>query len=414
MKHPRLLIAAGLALGLAACDNASSSSPETTGSTDGSWAAARAGEDAVGVALAGTFDDSDLVPGSIESNLPPEASAWVAGRRAQDVETETLDGEWFVKTRIRGDWSKVDSIHIVPSDVLGRDTSDIRATSVVSVISGPMFHQRTEATDADGDGYVLGNASEEHLAHVTVVKSRGDFREISHLLADAGPDGNLFADADNRVRTLRWTRIHGTDTLRSLALTPVEGDTLVSGDDRSERTLIATLHKKTPLVVRDLVVRIRIHGTDTTVVGLRGTSKWWNGREEAVSVSALREDGNVLPGDTARLKVDLKTPAGDSLLSSSFTAVVEVGSQLGSSDSKILLIEGSREFRGGRLLRSEFRLACPEGCRDGQDPTSGTFRWSAQLRAGGTVLLEGTFTTTGVHATWTGPEGRTEVVVTKR
>jgi len=416
MKSTHFLLMTSMIAAMAACDSSSTAPVDNSAATtmDEHFAASRAADNAAQVGLNGVVADSDLAMGSTDLEIPAAGQTLVAGRMLADVlvKKDTIIGALWISTTTRGLWTKVDSIQFLPEDLVNRDSSSIRATKVVSRVTGPAYIQRTVLLDGDGDGYVIGNKSEEKIVKLEVTKTVGAVTEISHIVSNSGPDGNIFTGSDNQVYSLDWTRMRGSDTVRSVKLYPLAGDTVVSGDGKALRTFGATLHKKGPLVVRDLDLVVRAKGTDTAIVGLSGSSRWTNGRVETISVKSLSGAASVGVGDTAVLRIDVQAPSADSVVSSSFTAHVLPGSGLGKPDSRVILIEGSRQFRVGRIAKETFRLASPEGIRDGQTPTSGSFSWKAELRDGGTISLVGTFTATGTTGTWTSQDGTTKQVTT--
>lgn len=409
MKSTRIVLMSSLIAALAACDsNSTASNDPSSVPLDAQFAVARATDNAAEAGLSGVLSDTDLAVGSSDLEVPAAGQELLAARvLLEPVRKDTLAGNWWIRTWTNGVWTRVDSIQVVLDDLVQRDTPDIRATAVVSRLSGPLFTQRSVLHDGNADGYVLGNAAEEAVVKLEVVKTLGNLREVTHIKANAGADGDIFKDGDNGVYALDWTRLRGSDTVRSVKLFPMEGDTLLSGDGKAVRTYGATLYKKGPLATHALDLVVRASGTDTAIVGLSGSVNWVSGRVETISVKDQNGGASVEAGDTAVLRVTAQSPSGDSVVSSTFVAHILPGSGLGKADNRVILIEGRREFRAGRFVVETFRLASPEGIRDGQDPTSGSFSWKATLREGGEVSLVGTFTATGVTGTWTDAEGKT-------
>lgn len=410
MNKTRTLLMSTLVAALGACDSSSTTSNETHPAVfDEKAAAARATESAAQPNLTDLVSDTDLVVGSTDLAVPAAGEELLAARASLDPEvTEGLSGNWWVKTWTRGAWSRVDSIQIVLGDLVARDTPDIRATAVVSRLSGPSFLQRSVLLDGDEDGYVLGNKAEEKIVKLVVTKSVGAIQEVSNLVAEAGPDGDIFADGDNLVRSIDWVRTRNADTVRSVSLFPLEGETYLAGDAKTARTYGATLYKKNLRGTHDLDLVVRVKGTDTAIVGLSGSVKYASGRVETISVKDQSGASSVEVGDTAVFKVTVQAPSGDSVANSSVTARILPGSGLGKADNRVILIEGRHEYRAGRFVVETFRLQSDEGILDGTTPTTGSFRWTAQLREGGETSLVGTFTPNGVTGTWTGPNGQTK------
>lgn len=410
MNKTRTLLMSTLVAALAACDTSSTTANDDTPvAFDENYAATRASEAAAQPNLTDLVADSDLVVGSTDLAVPAAGESLLAARASADPEvTEALSGNWWVKTWTRGAWSRVDSIQIVLGDLVARDTPDIRATAVVSRLAGPSFLQRSVLLDGDEDGYVLGNETEEKIVKLVVTKSVGNIQEVANLLAEAGPDGDIFADDDNLVRSIDWIRTRGGDTVRSVSLFPVEGETYLSGDAKTARTYGATLYKKTPRATHDLDLVVRVKGSDTAIVGLSGSVKYVSGRVETISVKDQTGASSVEVGDTAVFKVTVQAPIGDSVVNSSVTARILPGTGLGKADNRVILLEGRHEYRAGRFVLETFRLESAEGIKDGTTPTTGSFRWAVQLREGGEASLVGSFTPNGVTGTWTGPNGHTK------
>jgi len=411
MSTFRTLLAASLLAGLAACDSSTASSDDSASTpVDQTWASRQAGGVASSVDPSAVLDDSDLAMGGTDLDIPASAQTLVAGRAlAAPQTTETLEGEWFVRRTTVGEWSRVDSIHILPADVVGRVPDDIRATEVVSRLQGPLVVQRSVLRDADGDGYVLGNASEERLVNLEVVRTRGDLKETALLRANSGADGNIFLDADNQVYDISWNRVRAGDTVRVLRLRPLGDDTLLSGDGKTSRLLAARIYHKGPFAVRKAEATVRVSGTDTVIVRIAGSVAWNNGREETFSVKD-QAGGDVDAGDTAVLSHQVRGAAGDSEVVRSFQARVLPGTGLGRADNRMISIDGEIEHRTGRLVRTVFHLESSEGVLAGRTPATGSFSWVGTLREGGSVSLVGEFTPSGVRGTWTGPDGKTATV----
>lgn len=411
MNKTRTLLMSTLVAALAACDTSSTTTAadDTPVAFDEKYAAARATESAAQPNLTDLVSDSDLVVGGADLEIPAAGAGLLAARTVLEPEvTETLTGNLWVKTSTSGAWTRVDSIEIVLADLATRETSDIRATSVVSRLTGPSFLQRSILLDGDADGYVLGNKSEEKIVEMVVTKNVGNIQEVANLVAEAGPDGDIFADDDNLVRSIDWVRTRGSDTVRSVSLFPLEGETYLSGDGKSARTYGATLHKKSLRATHDLDLVVRVKGADTAIVGLSGSVKYFTGRVETISVKDQTGASSVEVGDTAVFKVTVQAPMGDSVVNSSVTARILPGSGLGKADNRVILIEGRHEYRAGRFVLETFRLESDEGIKDGVTPTTGSFRWAVQLRDGGEASLVGEFTKDGVTGTWTGPNGHTK------
>lgn len=410
MSTSRFLFAASLCLGIVACDSTNTVSETPTAPADRSWATREATSAAASVDLEAVLDDSDLVMGDADLDIPASARSLVAGRSLETpLVTESLEGDWFVRKSTLGGWTRTDSIRVLPLDIAQRPVDDIRATEVVSRLEGPLYVQRSVLRDGDGDGYVLGNASEERLVHLEVVRTRGDLVETSRLRANSGLDGNIFQDADNQVYELSWNRLRGGDTVRTLRLSPLSGDTLLSGDGKATRLLAAEAYRKGPLAVRKVQVQVRVSGADTQIVWIEGSVAWNSGRHETFSVKD-QEGGRVESGDTASLYHQIRAASGDSEVVRTFRARVLPGSGLGNEDNRVIAIDGDIEHRTGRLVRTVFHLESPEGIRGGDTPTSGSFSWIGTLRDGGTVSLVGVFTPTGVEGTWTDADGNSVVV----
>lgn len=410
MNKTRTLLMSTLVAALAACDTSSTTATDDTPAAfDEKYAAARATESAAQPNLTDLVSDSDLVVGGADLEVPSAGAGLLAARAVLEPEvTETLTGNLWVKTYRSGAWTRVDSIEIVLADLATRDTPDIRATSVVSRLTGPSFLQRSILLDGNEDGYVLGNKNEEKIVELVVTKRVGNIQEVANLVAESGPDGDIFADDDNLVRSIDWVRTRGDDTVRSVSLFPLDGETYLSGDGKESRTYGATLHKKSLRATHDLDLVVRVRGTDTAIVGLSGRVKYLSGRVETISVKDQTGGSSVEVGDTAVFKVTVQAPIGDSVVNSSVTARILPGSGLGKADNRVILIEGRHEYRAGRFVVETFRLESAEGIKDGTTPTTGSFRWVVQLRDGGEASLVGTFTPNGVTGTWTAPDGTTK------
>lgn len=410
MNKTRTLLMSSLVAALAACDTGSTTAADDTPvAFDERYAAARATESAAQPNLTDFVSDSDLVVGDSDLEIPAAGAGLLAARGVLEPETsETLVGNVLVKIHRSGAWTRVDSIEIVLADLATRETSDIRATSVVSRLTGPSFLQHSVLFDGDADGYVLGNKSEEKIVKMVVTKTVGNIQEVANLVAESGPDGDIFAKDDNLVRSIDWVRTRGADTVRSVSLFPLEGETYLSGDGKLARSYGATLHKKTLRATHDLDLVVRVEGSDTAIVGLSGSVKYLSGRVETISVKDQNGASSVEVGDTAVFRVTVQAPMGDSVVNSNVTARILPGSGLGKADNRVILIEGRHEYRAGRFVVETFRLESAEGIKDGVTPTTGSFRWVVQLRDGGEASLVGEFTKDGVTGTWIGPNGHTK------
>ncbi len=410
MNTFRILLTASLLVGIAACDSTNTVSDTPVAPADQAWATREAGDAAASVDLEAVLDDSDLVMGEADLDIPASAKTLLAGRVVVNPQTtETLEGDWFVRTTTLGEWSRIDSIRVLALDIAQRAPDDIRATEVTSRLVGPLYTQRSVLRDGDGDGNILGNASEERVVHLEVVRTRGEVVETSLLRAHSGPDGNIFQDADNQVYNIAWNRTRGEDTLRVLRLSPLAGDTLLSGDGKTTRLLAAEVYRKGPFAVRQVQVQVRVSGADTQIVRIEGSVSWNNGRYETFSVKD-QDGGRVESGDTAILFHQVRAPSDDSEIVRTFEARVLPGTGLGHADNLVIAIDGEVEHRTGRLVRTVFHLESPDGIRGGETPVSGSFSWVGTLREGGTVSLVGQFTPEGVRGTWTDADGKVVVV----
>lgn len=230
---------------------------------------------------------------------------------------------------------------------------------------------------------------------VSVLPGLGENVREEIAVYTAGSDGAL-GGGDDALVLHAHLRLAGPDTLESVWTRDADGDSVLfradgSGKVRVERFVRnPLLRPRVDWARQTYLVTAFADGGDPVPLRFREEREMADGSAVLVQAHGIGADSTLNPGDTARVRVETDFPEGAGRLSRKavFTAVVgEDARRFG--DWRMLRYAIESELASGPLASVAFSARLDAPGEPGQLRAEGEFTLRANLRGGGSAVLEG-------------------------
>lgn len=231
----------------------------------------------------------------------------------------------------------------------------------------------------------------------------------ARMLADPGVDGSYGAEADNRIWSVAWARIQGSDTLARAQVANADSSLPLTGATKLvasawEGAVVAHPLQKS----RRWSLVAKVSGADTSIVALTAVRTGKHGRIDSVTTRNVNGSSETGIGDTAVIRHFVQYAGqtqADTVLSREASMTVRLATGLGKEGNGLLGITARRDHRLGSVVRTEFSWTARTEVLQGSEPIDGALAYKATLRDGRTGRLVGTFGNGVLEGTWTAPDG---------
>ncbi len=338
-------------------------------------------------------------------------SGWMA--LSLGISSDTCLGSFKFDTTITGPLkTTVNSLILcvdskLTDSIKGNETV-IRGMSVTTFISGRI--ERTEITDADGDGKLNPIAGGKSKAKLSLVVLDNDVEEKTNLIVGPGMDNNFETQPDNLVYAAEWlkTKNAGKDTLATAVYTDADGDGIVV--DNTKPSLVdlvlfevgPTKDHADALWSKTQMRLLVIYGqTNQEPRRVRFEMESKNGHLEIAEL--LNADNGKEIGYNQKLKAHFKiisTVVADTLDTSETVLTMSIGNSFeNKSDDSVYAIDVIGKKKLGEEVAAHFSFLSDAAIPSGQKPKNGKLSMKVTYTDSTTVDLNGVLSSKGMDVT---------------